>query len=310
MHSIGSLAPATTISGVTAIPDRLESSELASGGDYNGGLGLAFGPSDLRTFYNEPPLLNSGIDGGAGDCLAFVEDSDYLDSALSLFDSTFGLPVPTVTRVFPDVSNPGRNGDEIEVLLDIEWGHAVAPGAALSVYIGNAATSTINPLVDAVKKAVTDNKCGAISISYGFCGGSSSFYTGTLDPIFAQAAAQGQSVFVSSGDQGAAGLMVNSAGTACIVGTTANVSEMAADPNVTSVGGTQFTPNYSGNSDVGSVPESVWNDAAGAGGGGQSAYFSKPSYQTAGTPNDGVRDVPDISFAASPYSPGFYWGND
>jgi len=270
--------------------------------EYNGGLGTAFGPSDLWTFYDETPLLNAGTNGGSGDCLAVVEDSDYIDSAVTLFDSTFALTPASVTRVFADGSSPGINGDEIEVLLDIEWAHAVAPGAPISVYIGN--------LTDAINRAVTDNQCGAISVSYGFCGGSSSFYTGLLDPIFAQAAAQGQSVFISSGDQGAAGIVVNAAGTRCVVGTSLNVSEMAADPNVIAVGGSEFTPVYNSGSDSGSVPESVWDDASGAGGGGKSNDFAKPSYQASVTPNDGGRDVPDVSYGASPYSPGFYLGDD
>jgi subtilase family serine protease len=137
-----------------------------------------------------------------GDCLAVAEDSDYLDAAVSLFDSKFALPAAAITRVLPDITSPGANGDEIETLLDLEWAHAVAPGAPIRDYIGNGAVSG-SPLLDAIKKAVTDNTCGAISISY--CGASSSFYTSTLDSIFAQAAAQGRSVFISSGDQGAAG---------------------------------------------------------------------------------------------------------
>jgi hypothetical protein len=106
----------------------------------------------------------------------------------------------------------------------------VAPGAAINVNNGNPATATINPLVDALKKAVTDNKCAAISVSYGFCGTTNSFFTGTLDPILAQAAAQGQSVFISSGDDGAAGIVLNSAQTACVTGKSRNVSELSA-PN-------------------------------------------------------------------------------
>jgi kumamolisin len=207
--------------------------------------------------------------------------------------------------------NPGRNGDEIKALLDIEWAHAVAPGAAIEVYIGNPATAPIDPLVSALRKAVTDNKCGAISVSYGFCGASAAFFTGTLDPIFAQAAAQGQSVFISSGDQGAADIVLNSAGTACVVGKSRNVSEMAADPNVIAVGGTEFTPNFDGsNNDIGSVAESVWNDSTGASGGGVSTIFAKPAWQVSRTPADAKRDIPDIAFGSSPISPGFYWGDD
>ncbi|MBF6569180.1 MAG: hypothetical protein IVW54_09940 [Candidatus Binataceae bacterium] len=285
--------------------------ELASVTNYNGGQGLAFGPHDLWTFYDETPLLVAGTNGGSGDCVAVIEDTDYLSSAVTLFDTNFSLPAASVTRIMADGSNPGRTGDETEALLDIEWAHAVAPGAAVNVYIGNSAAATIDPLVDALARAVKDNSCGAISVSYGFCGASNSFYNSTLDSIFVQAAAQGQSIFISSGDQGAAGLVLNGAGTACVVGTTANVNEMAADPNVTGVGGTQFTPDFdSSGNDLGSTAESVWDDGSGASGGGKSAIFRKPTYQNAVTPADGARDLPDVAMGASPNSPGFYWGDD
>ena len=238
--------------------------------DYAGTSGTAFGPADFYNFYDETPLLNLGTNGSGSDCIAVIEDSDYLASAVTLFDTTFSLPVPSLTKVLPDSTDPGINGDEIEVLLDIEWGHAIAPGAPLRVYIGNGA----NALPDAIKRAVTDNACSSISVSYAFCGASNSFFTGTLDPLFVQAAAQGQSVFISTGDQGSAGIILK--GSSCAVGTTQNVSEMSADPNVTAVGGTQFVPSYASGIDTGSVPESVWNDPAGATGGGKSASSASP----------------------------------
>lgn len=279
--------------------------------DFDDGMGLAFGPGDLWTFYDETPLLNAGTNGATGDCVAVAEDTDYYSPSVTLFDSTFSLPVANVTRVLADGISPGRNGDEIEALLDIEWAHTVAPGAAIDVYIGNPATAAVDPLLDAIKRAVTDDKCGVISISYGYCGAPASFYTGSLDPIFAQAASQGQAVFVSSGDDGAADIVLNAKGNACVLGKTQNVSEMAADPNVIAVGGTQFTPTFnSSNNDLGSAAESVWNDGSGAGGGGASAIFPKPSWQDSRTPADSKRDVPDVSFGASPNSPGFYWGDD
>lgn len=284
---------------------------LAAVSDYNDGLGLAFGPADLWTFYDEIPLLNAGIDGSGGDCIAVVEDSDYYSPSVTLFDSNFSLGGANVTRVFADDTTPGRNGDETEALLDIEWAHAVAPGAAIDVYIGDPASASVDPVVDAIAKAVTDNKCGVISVSYGFCGASSSFFKGSLDPIFAQAAAQGQSVIISSGDKGAAGLVLNSAGTACVAGKTRNVSEIAADPNVIAVGGTEFTPSFdASNNDLGNAAERVWNDSSGASGGGASAVFTKPTWQVSGTPADSRRDVPDVALGASPNSPGFYWGDD
>jgi subtilase family serine protease len=210
--------------------------------EYAGASGTAFGPADFRTFYDENPLLNAGTTGGGGDCVALVEDSNYLPSAVTLFDSTFALPAASITNVFAfNAANPGITGDEIEVLLDIEWVHAVAPGAPIRVYMGSGNLA----LPDAIAQAVSDNACGSISISYGFCSGSSSLFTGTLDPLFKKAAAQGQSVFVSSGDQGAAGIMLNSSQTQCVLGTSQNVNEMSADPNVTAVGGTQAVPSYS-----------------------------------------------------------------
>jgi subtilase family serine protease len=278
--------------------------------DYSGGLGIAFGPADLWTFYDQSSLLDAGTDGTGG-CIAIIEDTDYFSPSVTLFDSNFALPSANITRVLADGTNPGRNGDEIEALLDIEWAHAAAPGAAIRVYIGNSAKANIDPLVDAMQQAVTDNTCGAISVSYGYCGGSSSFYTSTLNQIFAQAATQGQSVFISSGDQGAADIVLNAAGTGCVAGKTRHVSEVAANPNVIGVGGTQFHPTYdASHNDVGNVAESVWNDSIGAGGGGASAYFSKPAWQVSHTPADSKRDVPDIALGSSPLSPGFYWGDD
>jgi len=263
----------------------------------------AFAPSDIQTFYDQTPLLNSGINGAGSDCIGVVGDSDYLDAAVSKFDSQFGLPASSITRVLVDGTNPGINGDEAEALIDLEWSHAVAPGAAQEFYLGS--------VTDAISAAVSNNSCSAINISFGFCGASSGFYT-YMDSVFSQAAAQGQSVFVASGDQGAAGLVLNSAGTECVAATSRNVSELAASPNVTGVGGTQFTPSYnaSGN-DSGNVPESVWDESFGASGGGASAVFSKPAFQSApGVPADGRRDVPDVAMIASPDQPGVFLGDD
>lgn len=268
----------------------------------------AFGPSDLRTFYNEGPLLGSAT--GSGQCVAIVGVSDISDTAVSGFNSEFGLPATSLTRKQIDGGAP-RTGDdsELEAELDVEWSHAAAPGAPINLYIS---ADPANGLVDTIASAVSDNACGVISISFGFCGGSKTLYTKTLGTPFKKAAAQGQSVFVSSGDQGAAGI-VFVPGLGCVIGNSRNPSEMAANPNVTAVGGTGFDPNYDNNgNDVGNVPERVWNDGGGggAGGGGISNIFAKPSYQAAGTPKDKKRDIPDISLIASPIHPGVFLDNE
>lgn len=275
--------------------------------DHNGE--VRFGPQDIRTFYNEDSLLGSA--DGSGGCIAIIGLSNFPDGAVALFNNTFGLPASNITRKIVD-SDPGINGDESEALLDIEWSHAVAPGARTNYYFG----SLSHGFIKAISAAVNENACSVISISFGMCSDTKTMFTGTLDPLFKKAAAQGQSVFVSSGDQGAAGQVYSSAAHGCVDGTSRNVNEMSADPNATSVGGTAFNPNFDGNGDdVGFVAERAWNDAeegvtmGEATGGGVSAVFAKPSYQV-GTPSDGKRDVPDIAMLGSPAFPGVFLGDD
>jgi subtilase family serine protease len=99
----------------------------------------------------------------------------------------------------------------------------------------------LGTITGAIGRAVSDNVCGTISVSFSLCGMTRNSYK-SLDSVFAQAATQGQSVFVSAGDDGAAGVALDPGGAACVAGTSRNVNEMAASPNVTGVGGTQFTP--------------------------------------------------------------------
>jgi len=82
----------------------------------------AFAPSDAYTFYDKTPVLSASINGQGSDCVAVVEDSDYSADAVSLFDSTFlpNAPALNISQVFVDSSDPGRNGDQGETLLDIE----------------------------------------------------------------------------------------------------------------------------------------------------------------------------------------------
>ena len=272
----------------------------------------AFGPKDLWTFYDETVLNSAGTTGTGADCIALVETGDFEDDAVALFDATFGLPAITVSRVLADGTNPGAGPPraQMESDLDVEYAHAAAPGAPITAYLGAGGSATL----DALARAVSDDTCGAISLSFEFCGAGPSFFSGALDPLLAQAEAQGQAVFAATGDEGAAGVKATSSG--CVVGSGApRVSEMAADPHVTAVGGTQFTPTFDGSgSDVGYATESVWHDKApipkserGAGGGGRSSVFSKPSFQSGVFPKDKHRDIPDVSLGASAFNPGFFF---
>ncbi|HLH76230.1 MAG TPA: protease pro-enzyme activation domain-containing protein, partial [Candidatus Binataceae bacterium] len=300
LSELGQLLELPTQAGVGAIPLAIIPPWRA-----------AFAPSDFYTFYDEPAAVRA-LDGQ--ECIAIVGDSDYLPAALALFNSQFNLPNVAPTEKLVDGSNPGIGNDELEALLDLEWSHVAAPRAPQVFYLDNPATGS---LADAIAAAVEDNLCRVISISFDYCGQPPNFYTGTLDPLFAQAAAQGQSVLVGSGDWGAANLVFDPNQGTCVAASSRNVSEMAADPNVTAVGGSEFQPVYDGaGNDVGFTSESVYNDsgepvAAGAGGGGASMLFAKPSYQSGpGVPADNARDLPDVALMASPYHPGAYFGED
>ncbi len=265
-----------------------------------------FGPNDLYTFYDQTPSET----GSGADCIAVIEDSDFDDPSVAAFDTQFGLPTIDLTRKLASEGGDPFNSDETETLLDVEYAHAAAPGVPIFAYIGDNATSPDgNGLVDAGMEAVSDDTCGAISISFSFCGGAKKFYSNELNGFLQQAAAQGQSVFVATGDRGAAGYSFDKSTDSCVEGTKRNVNELSADPHVTAVGGTQFTPNYSGGVDVGSVAESVWNDQYGATGGGNSRIFAKPQFQKGIPRIGGKRAVPDVSLAASPANPGFFFGS-
>ena len=273
-----------------------------------------FGPADVRTFYNENPLLGTAT--GTGDCLAIVGVSDFFAAAVNQFNSDLKLPASSITKVLVDTTNPGFSAAETEALLDLEYSHTSAPGAPIRFYLGNDATASANgSLVDAIQRAVKDNACSVVSLSFSNCSTTQSFFT-TADNVVAQAATQGISVFFSSGDQGSAGLVLNPM-TGCVLGTTPHVNELAG-PHSTSIGGTGFTPTFDGGgNDIGFVPESVWDDESpagsgmgGAGGGGTSVFFAKPTYQAVGTPADGKRDQPDISLIASANNPGVAIAND
>jgi subtilase family serine protease len=274
----------------------------------------AFGPRDLYTFYDQNSLLQSGVDGSGTDCIAIVADSEFDLASVDAFDNEFGLPAVNLTKTYPDSTSPGANGDLIEALLDVEYAHAAAPGAPIRAYIGNEANaSSFGALYDAAAGAVNDDTCSSINISFSFCGVTASDYTNVLDPLAAQAAAQGQTVTVATGDWGAAALTLNASMTGCVVSKTRGVNELAADPNVLAVGGTKFNPKYNrAGDDVGSRKEKAWKDhkknLKGATGGGVSAVFSQPSYQQSVEPNQTMRTIPDISFGSSPIHPGYFLG--
>jgi subtilase family serine protease len=269
-----------------------------------------FGPTDIRTFYNEGPLLSASLNGN-GQCIAVSEGSDVDQASLKTFNDAFGLPEFTpgtnYFSVFPDGS-PGTPGSQSgapaysEALLDIEYAHGLAPGASIVLYAANAGTSASNPvqaLVDTAIAATSDkvHHCHTVAISWAQCGEPSSFYTNLEKNAFMPGAALGQSIFVATGDVGAA---------ACASKSKPAIEENAGSDFVTAVGASMFQATYdSNNKDLSTdanTKESVWNinlnilnffihKAASTG--GYSKVFPLPSWQK-GVVTGKFRAVPDL----------------
>ncbi len=274
-------------------------------------------PDDLATLYDLWPLYNSGIDG-SGQKLAVMGQTDLVLSDIATFRSLSGLPASAPTTVLVTGSaDPGVVSDDIgEADLDVEWSGGVARKAQI-VYVNSK-----NGAFDSLSFAITHNLAPVITISYGDCepNFSSSEIT-MLTSLGQQANAQGQTVVGPSGDSGAADCDYPTTSTATVKSATHGyaVDVPASMPYVTGAGGTRFsestsfywttnnTTTYA--SAIGYIGEIGWNDTAveiasggsiSATGGGVSTLFSKPAWQTgAGVPNDGKRDVPDVSFDSS-----------
>jgi uncharacterized protein (TIGR03437 family) len=271
---------------------------------YNSAAGNHFlAPDDLATIFDITPLYNGGTDG-TGQTLVIAGQTDVHLSDIAVFQALFNLPA-NMPQLMLFGTNPGVTSDLIEADLDLEWSAAVARKVTVVyAYATNVFT--------AVQYAV-DQKLGQMmSLSYGAC----EVYESIAYRAVAQEAnAEGMTIFVSSGDAGAATCDRNGPVPQASHGATA--SWPSSFPEVTSVGGTEFNDsggtywatqnNANDASALGYIPETAWNDSAAAnaleaGGGAPSVLFSKPAWQTGpGVPNDGARDLPDVSLIASPF---------
>jgi kumamolisin len=245
-------------------------------------------PDELRGAYNVSPLASAGYTG-VGQTVAVMELDGYKASNISSYSNYYGLGSLAPTNVYVDGYNGAAGSGEVEVELDIEVINAIAPKTQVVVYEG---PNTSQGLIDTYQKIASDNKAKSISVSWGI--GEQHEATATMNSlhtIFQQYAAQGQSIFAASGDNGA----YDSGGS------TLEVDSPANDPYVTGVGGTKL--NLSGSS---YSSESVWSNSTNqsGGGGGLSKVYAMPSFQSGlGVQNsysNGKRQVPDVSADANP----------
>ncbi len=255
-----------------------------------------YGPAQIRAAYGIDKLGNHGVDG-RGRTIVIVDafQSPTIAHDLATFDAVFGLPDPTFQQVAPDGLTPfdGNDPNQVgwsgEITLDVEWSHAVAPGAKIVLVL--AKSNDDADILSATKYAVDHQLGDVISQSFGEA---EQCMNPTLlvqqHKLFATAVAKHITLFASSGDQGAA--LPTCDGSSYFKA----ASTPATDPNVTAVGGTRLFANgltgaYSS--------DSVWNEPnfASGGGGGFSVEYGTPSYQR--SLHLSSRGIPDVAYNAA-----------
>jgi pseudomonalisin len=273
-------------------------------------------PADFAAIYDLDPLYSAGTSGN-GASIAIAGRSNIDLSDVAAFRSLSGLAAKTPAVILAG-TDPGLvANDQDESTLDVEWAGAVAPAAAVSL-VAAASTSSTDGVDLAAQYIVNHRTAPVVSVSYGSCeqdmgAAELAFY----NSLWEQAASQGMSVFVASGDAGAAGC---SAGSAARGAQTA-VNGLCSSPYSTCVGGTEFnegsnpaqywsTANSAGyGSAQGYIPEEVWNESGANGGlglwasgGGASVVYAQPAWQAvvngAGAAA-GMRAVPDVALSSA-----------
>lgn len=284
-----------------------------------------YGPADLRAAYGLNRLLDAGFTG-AGESIVVIESygSPTLKADLEQFDKGFGLPdPPSLTVLAPlgpipafDATQPDQVDWAFETTLDVEWAHAMAPGASI-VVLESPVDETEGvqglPQFLELEKYALDHHLGHI-ISQSFAATENTLFPNVAGPegprviadytaFYLRAVAENVTLLASAGDYGSQNpATYNEAlGAPTSFYTFPTVNFPASSPWVTSVGGTSL---YLDSSDK-YLHETVW-DIAGAGGGGVSQIFDIPNYQLLSLPTStkaplaGHRGVPDVSYNADP----------
>jgi len=268
----------------------------------------------LYRAYNLNGLYSKGITG-KGQTIVIIDayGSPTIDNDLVQFDADAGLPNPSLSVIQPIGKVPAydfTNGDMLgwanETSLDVEYAHALAPGA--KIVLLEMPNDSPQTLADAAQYAISHRLGDVISQSYVYpepgLGGS---LERTYDSIYRQAAADHITVLAATGDTGATAYDISS-NTATYYNHPA-LNWPADDPYVTAVGGTSLNLDQNGNR---LSPDVVWNDSynsavegsngpfPNATGGGKSVVFGRPSYQNS-VKNvvGGSRGVPDISMSGA-----------
>ena len=295
-------------------------------------------PADFANIYHLNPVYGQGIDG-SGQSIAIVGRARVSAADIQSFQARADLAVRApVTIIPPGGTDPGppatscsatgtpscdhpsdQVSDQFEATLDVQRAGSVAPGAAIKLIV-SVDSGSHDGLQTAIEYAIDTTPVTAhiLSISFLTCeADNGSAIVHSIDDLFSQAAMEGISVFVASGDSGAAGCEDQTQ--APTAGQVAGTNALCSSAQVTCVGGTQFndTANpsfywlgsngYAYVSATDYIPEGAWNEPTDSGatqfastGGGVSTYIPTPPWQVgAGVPGHQGRYTPDVSLSAS-----------
>lgn len=300
----------------------------------------ALAPLDYATIYNFTSLYDYTVNAGASASIGVVGRSNLFNGGQDVqnFRDIF-IPCCAIGnfQIIVNGPDPGDPGgiEEVEATLDSSWPGAVATGASVKLVVSGS-TNTTDGIDLSELYIVENNSFDIMTESFGMCD-----YLATdsevafTSAMAEQAAAQGITYFVSTGDSGAEGCDDPSSPAATHP---ISVNLLASTPFNVAVGGTEFNENGQDNlywsstndSNEGSalsyIPEDVWNESCAAstcgsnanlaaGGGGVSSAntgsagtftgFLKPSWQSGvvGIPNDTARDLPDVSLTSAGHDP-------
>jgi hypothetical protein len=249
-------------------------------GNATNGYTIYLGPADAATIYDTPTALNANHSGtvydGTGVTIGIAGDSNIDITQDANYRATFGLPA-NATTVVVDGTDPGENGDAIEAYLDTQVAGGIAPKANVILYTA-ANTYLSSGLFLAIARAIDDNQVDILNISFGGCeaeqGSSGNQY---INNLWQQAAAQGISLTVSTGDSGSAGCDNPNTEWQATQGLAVNA--LASTPYNIAVGGTDFDALFSNfpssftqyvditntlanhRSALKYIPERPWNDS-------------------------------------------------
>jgi subtilase family serine protease len=237
--------------------------------------GSGLTPAQIETAYGLGGLTFGGqAANGAGQTIAIVDafSDPNIQTELAVFDSTNNLPAPPSLRIEGETGTaalpPVDAGWAQEQALDVEWAHALAPGASIVLIEAN--SGTIPDLMAGVRVAAAIAGVSVVTMSWS---GSEALYASpSYDSLFAT---PGITFVAASGDYGLAG----------------GVQYPASSPNVVSVGGTSLVVDSSGNY----LGETHWFGSSG----GLSSFEPESPYQSS-VQTTGARSTPDVTFDGNP----------